>query len=191
MKQCFPLAALLAVTVFITVRAPIAAQTVASGSKTARSRIIEQIDPANTITLPGNVRRDLTADRDLRLVEDGLPLRLYLILQRSPEQQADLDNFLARQQQPTAAEYHKWLKPQEFGERFGASQQDIAKISAWLESQGMHVNGVLNNATFIDFTATAGQVRATFRAETHYYNIQTANTRPIRRTHKFPQPSKA
>lgn len=172
LKQCSiyaAYAALLPAVLLLT--APASAQA-PGGSRTARPLITQPIDGARLVTLAGNVRRDLTPDRDLGPVEDGLSLRLYLILQRSPEQQADLDNLIARQQQPTAAEYHKWLTPQEFGERFGASQQDIAKISTWLEAQGMQVNGVLNNATFIDFTATAGQVRTTFHAETHYYNIQ-------------------
>ena len=79
--------------------------------------------------------QDLTPDRDLGPVEDAMPLRLHLVLQRSPEQQAELDNLIARQQQPTAPEYHQWLTPQEFGARFGASPDDIAKITAWLESR--------------------------------------------------------
>jgi len=165
------LGALFTASLLTAVQMPASAQT-PRGSHTARPLIAQQIDGTRLTTLAGNVRPDLTSDRDLGPVEDGLPLRLYLILQRSPEQQAALDNLTSRQQQPTAAEYHKWLTPQEFGERFGASQQDIAKISTWLEAQGMHVNAVLNNATFIDFTATAAQVRATFHTQTHYYNIQ-------------------
>ncbi len=169
LKRCAIYAELLPAMLLLTT--PASAQS-PGGSRTARPLITQQIDATRLTTLAGNVRRDLTPDRDLGPVEDSLPLRLYLILQRSPEQQADLNNLIARQQQPTAAEYHKWLTPQEFGERFGAAQQDIAKISTWLEAQGMHVNGVLNNATFIDFTATAGQVRSTFHTETHYFNIQ-------------------
>ena len=135
-------------------------------------RITQEIDSTRLTTLHGNVRADLTADRDLGLVEDGLQLRLYLVLQRTPEQQAALDNLLARQQQPTAPEYHKWLTPQQYGERFGASPQDIAKISAWLEGQGMQVHGVMNNAMFIDFSATALQIREVFHTQLHYYNIR-------------------
>ncbi len=151
---------------------PATAQTSPGGSRTARPLITEQIDNSRVVTLRGNVRGDLTVNRDLGAVEDGLQLRLYVVLKRSPEQQADLDNLLARQQQPTAAEYHKWLTPQQFGERFGASQQDIAKISAWLGAQGVRINGVLNNASMIDVTATAGQIRDTFHTEIHYWNIR-------------------
>jgi hypothetical protein len=137
-----------------------------------RPRITQEIDGRSVVTLHGNVRRDLTTGRDMGVVEDGLQLHLYLVLQRSPEQQTALDNLLARQQQPTAPEYHKWLTPQQYGQRFGASTADIAKISAWLETQGMHVNGVTNNAMFIDFSASASQVREVFGTPLHYYNIQ-------------------
>jgi subtilase family serine protease len=145
---------------------------VARAQEVAPSRLAGPIDERALVTLPGNVRRDLTADRDLGPVEDGLQLRLYLVLQRSPAQQADLDNLLARQQQPTAPEYHKWLTPQEFGARFGASPQDLATLSTWLEGHGFQVHGALNNLSMIDFSATAGQVRAAFHTQLRYYNIQ-------------------
>lgn len=159
--------------VVLAMAASMLSQTTAFQSTvSARPRITQEIDSRSVVTLHGSVRRDLTPDRDMGVVEDGLQLRLYLVLQRSPEQQAALDNLLARQQQPTAPEYHKWLTPREFGQRFGASPADIAKISAWLETQGMHVNGVMNNATFIDFSASALQLREVFRTQLHYYNIQ-------------------
>jgi hypothetical protein len=138
----------------------------------APSRLMTPIDEQDLLTLHGNVRQDLTADNDLGAVEDGMPLHLFLLLQRTTKQQADLDNLLTRQQQPTAAEYHKWLKPKEFGARFGASPEDIATLTAWLQSHGFQVRGVLNNASTIDFAATAGQVREAFHTEMHYFNIR-------------------
>jgi subtilase family serine protease len=136
-----------------------------------KSRITREISNANRVTLQGTVSRGMTAAPDMGAVEDAKSVRLYMILQRTPEQQAELDNLLARQQQPTAAEYHKWLTPKEMGERFGASQEDIAAITNWLQGQGIRVNGVMNNATFIDFTASAQQLRETFGANLHYFNI--------------------
>jgi len=136
------------------------------------SRLVSPIDEHVLVTLKGNVRQDLATAPDLGLVEDGKPLHLFLLLQRTTAQQADLDNLIERQQQQTAPEYHKWLTPKEFGARFGASQEDIAKISAWLESHGFQVRSVLNNASMIDFAATAGQVRDSFHTELHYFNIR-------------------
>jgi len=138
----------------------------------APSRLVDPIDEHVLVTLKGNVRQDLASAPDLGLVEDGKELHLFLLLQRTTAQQADLDNLIERQQQPTAQEYHKWLTPKEFGARFGASPEDIAKISTWLESHGFQIRNVLNNASMIDFAATAGQVRDTFHTELHYFNIR-------------------
>jgi len=149
--------------------ATLVAQTSAS---LVTSRIIQPIDENARVTLKGNVRQDLATVPDLGPVEDEKPLHLYLLLQRTTAQQADLDNLIQRQQQVTAPEYHRWLTPKEFGARFGASPEDIAKITAWLESHGLTIRSVLNNASMIDFAATAGQVRDTFHTELHYFNIR-------------------
>ena len=93
-------------------------------------------------------------------------------MQRTPAQQADLENLIARQQQPGAPEYHKWLTPAEFGARFGASPADIATLTTWLESHGFRIRSVLNNAGMIDFDATAGQVREAFHTQLHYVSVQ-------------------
>jgi pro-kumamolisin-like protein len=171
MRCSIPGCILASVAVLIPLSLSSIAETARGGSHTARPVITEQIDDARTIVLRGNVRADISPERDLGPVEDGLQMRLYLVLRRSPEQQGALDNLIARQQQPTAAEYHQWITPQQFGERFGVSEQDIAKISAWLESRGMRVNSVMNNASFIDFSATARDVREVFGTQLHYFNI--------------------
>jgi subtilase family serine protease len=137
----------------------------------APARLLSPIDDRDTVVLPGNVRRDLTPDRDMGPVEDSMPLHLYMVLQRTPEQQADLDYLIARQQERTAPEYHQWLTPKEFGARFGAHPDDIATMSSWLQSHGLEVRGVLNNASIIDFAATAGQIREAFHTEMHYFDI--------------------
>src|SRR6202166_1874989 len=156
-------------TLMLIAPATLVAQT--NGSLVT-SRIIQSIDENARITLKGNVRKDLATAPDFGSVEDGKPLHLYLLLQRTTAQQADLDNLIARQQQPTAPEYHKWLPPKKFWGRFGASSADIAKITTWLESPSLPGRSVLNNASTIDFAATAGQVRDTFHTELHYFNIR-------------------
>lgn len=148
----------------------VAAQT-PQGSTSAPARL-GQIDETQTTPLQGHVRADLTAQRDLGLTEDAKPMQLWLLLGRTPEQQADLDSLLAQQQQPGSPMYHKWLTPAQFGERFGAAQADVAKLTNWLQSHGFAVQGLLNNGSVLQFTATAGQVRAAFKTEIHYWNVQ-------------------
>ncbi len=152
--------------------APFASAQSPQGSSSARPLITETIDQGSLVPLQGHVRPDLTPGRDLGPVDDSLPLRLYLVLTPSPERIAARDQFIARQQQPGAPEYHHWLTPQQYGERFGVAQADIGKITHWLQSQGFEVKSVLNNASMIDFATTAGGVRNTFHTQLHYWNIQ-------------------
>jgi subtilase family serine protease len=136
------------------------------------SRIVDKIDNTNLVTLRGNVLKALTPDRDMGLVEESLPVRLYLSLQRTPAQQADLDALLAAQQNPKSAMYHKWLTPEQFGARFGASESDIQKVRDWLQSEGFEVTSVPKNKSVINVKTTAAGVRETFHAQLHYWNIE-------------------
>src|SRR5271169_3794730 len=99
-------------TLMLVATATLVAQT---SAPPVSSRILQPIDENARVTFKGNVRQDLATVPDLGPVEDGKPLHLYLLLQRTTAQQADLDNLIQRQQQVTAPEYHKWLTPQEFG----------------------------------------------------------------------------
>jgi subtilase family serine protease len=156
----------------LSVAAPGMAQQTTGGSHSARPLISDGIDQGALVTLSNHVRHDLTPEKDAGLVEDSMPIRLFIVLKRSPEQQADLDAFVSEQQNPASPNYHKWLTPQQFGERFGAAASDISKITQWLESQGFQVKNVLNNGSMIDFQATAGGIRNTFHTEMHYWNVQ-------------------
>jgi len=81
---------------------------------------------------------------------------LGLVLKPSASQQSDLDQLLAAQQDPASPDYHHWLTPEEYADRFGASPDDISKITQWLNQQGFHVTGVARARNWISFNGTAG-----------------------------------
>lgn len=143
-----------------------------SGSRTARPLVVQKINDKAPAALNGNVRPDLSAHRSLGPVDDSLKLNhMFLTLRRSPEQQAALTNLIERLHQPSAPEYHKWLTPEQFGQTFGVSDQDIAAITVWLEARGFHVNNVPHNAMFIDFAGTAKNIRDTFHTQLTYFDV--------------------
>ncbi len=144
---------------------------VADPSAAQPSRLTQPINEAQRVTLKGHVLRGLTPDMDLGLVEDSMPVHLFLNLRRTPAQQADLDALLAAQQNPKSPAYHKWLTPEQFGARFGASDSDIQKTQEWLEAQGFEVVGVAKNKSVINLKTTAAGVREAFQAQLHYANI--------------------
>jgi subtilase family serine protease len=96
---------------------------------------------------------------------------LTLVLSRSPEQEAAFDKLLEGQQNPASPEYHHWLTPVEVGERFGDSDADIAAITGWLQSQGLHVNWISPSRLFVGFGGTAASVGRAFQTEVHRYMV--------------------
>lgn len=96
-----------------------------------------------------------------------------LALRQTPEQQADLDKLLIAQQDPSSKDYHRWLTPQEYADRFGAAQEDIDKITAWLAQQNLRVAAIAQARTWISFTGTAGDVEQAFRTEIHRYRLNS------------------
>jgi subtilase family serine protease len=97
--------------------------------------------------------------------------RVLLELQTSPEQEAALEQLIADQHDPASPRYQRWLTPEQFGEMFGPTQQDIDTVMQWLESFGMQVNGLARGRRFVEFSATASQVERGFHTEIHHYDL--------------------
>jgi hypothetical protein len=88
-------------------------------------------------------------------------------LRRSPEREQALQQFISAIHDPTSPLFHQWITAEEFGQRFGVPEAEVAKVTDWLESQGFTVNLVYPNQMVIDFTGTAGQIRQAFHTEIH------------------------
>jgi hypothetical protein len=115
------------------------------------------------------------AEFDHGAVPGDFALRgMTLTVRRSAAQQKDLNQLLTAQQNPASPSYHKWLTPEAFAKRFGASSNDLETLRQWLESQGFQIKAVAHNGTFIRFDATASQVQNAFKTEIHHYTVNGA-----------------
>lgn len=133
-------------------------------------RITQAIDETKLTVLQGNTHPMARAEFDRGPAPGSLPMeRMLLVLKRSPEQEAALEKFMAEQQDKSSPNYHHWLSPQEFGQQFGPSAQDIQTITSWLASHGFQVGKVSNGRTVIEFTGTAAQVQEAFHTAIHKY----------------------
>jgi hypothetical protein len=136
------------------------------------SRITGSIDETKLTVLKGNTHPHARTEFDRGAAPSSLPLdRMILVLRRSPEQEVALKSLLDQQQQKSSANYHGWLTPELFGQRFGPAQQDIHTIAAWLASHGFQVNRVAKSGLFIEFSGAAGQVKEAFHTEIHKYEV--------------------
>jgi subtilase family serine protease len=133
-----------------------------------RARITEAVDETNLVRLRGSVHPLARAEFDQGVVADSKPMnRMLLLLQRSPEQEAALQQFMDDQQNKASANFHAWLTPEQFGKKFGPADEDIQAVKAWLGSHGFQVGKVSKGRTVIEFSGNAGQVRNAFHTEIH------------------------
>ncbi len=96
---------------------------------------------------------------------------MILTLQPSAAQQSALEALTAQLQDPGSPNFHRFLTPAQFAAAFGASQSDVDKVTAWLSSQGFHVDQVVPNHLAIVFSGTAAQVQAAFHTEIRQYLV--------------------
>ncbi len=149
------------------------AVVLASGQSSApRALITQPIDDSKLVRLPGNTHPLARPEFDRGAAAASLPYeRMMLVLKTAPERGYALDDLLAQQQDRSSPNYHKWLSPEEFGARFGASDADIQTIKAWLASHGFSIDTVAKGRNLIEFSGTAAQVQDAFHTAIHRYEI--------------------
>jgi len=144
----------------------------AAQGNTARPRITERVDNSRLATLRGNTHPLARPQFDQGAAPADLPMnRIMLILQRSPEQEAALQNLLVEQQTTSSPNFHKWLTPDEFGQQFGPADADIQTITSWLASFGFQSIKVSRGRTTIEFSGTAAQVQTALHTPIHRYVV--------------------
>jgi subtilase family serine protease len=136
------------------------------------NRITASIDGNQTVVLKGSVHAQARPEYDQGAADPSLPLPyVVLVTKPSATQQAELEQLLAQQQDPTSANYHKWLTPEQYADRFGLSPSDTEKITVWLRSQGFSIVQPARGRDWVAFNATAGLVENTFHTQIHRYRV--------------------
>ena len=137
-----------------------------------QSRITQPVNDNLRVTLPGNVHPLAQPRFDQGAVPDSFAAaRMFLLLRRSPRQESALRQFIQDAQTPGNPSYHRWLTPEQFGGAYGPADSDIAAVTSWLQSHGFSVARITKGKTAIEFSGTAGQVRAALGTEIHAYVV--------------------
>src|SRR6516164_2530873 len=116
------------------------------------NRISGRIDNRQTVMLAGRVHplANATNDRGRVAADFALP-GMTLLLKPTAQQQTALQQFTARQEDPASPDFHRWLSPEQYADRFAASASDLSQIEDWLKSEGFTVTNVARSRTFISF----------------------------------------
>jgi hypothetical protein len=97
---------------------------------------------------------------------------MSVILQPGDARRVDLEQFVASQQDPTSQSYHRWLTPEQYAERFGVPDATVARVAAWLQSQGMTNVRAARGRMFVSFSGSADSVASAFQTEIHAFDVR-------------------
>lgn len=135
-------------------------------------RLSTAFDPHNRIKVADSRSAFIKGLRSAGPAEGSMPVPgIRFRFRPTAKQQAELEQLLEAQQDPSAPEYHSWLTPEEYAERFGLGSGDLSYVREWIEAQGFTVDDVAKSRTFITFSGTAEQVRRTFGSEIHRFSV--------------------
>ena len=136
----------------------------------AAPRITAAVDESSLSTLKGNVPPLARAEFDQGEAAASTQMtHMRLVLSRSTEQQAALDQYFAELQDKSSPNYHKWLTPEQFGKLYGPADSDVLALVAWLESHGLTLETVSLGRTSIAFSGTVSQVEEAFHTAIHSF----------------------
>src|SRR5260221_6987384 len=165
LKRVFPLSSLVLGAFLCQIHVPTAMGQV-------RPRVSEAVDEARRITLSGNVHPLARAEFYRGAVAESQPInRVLLLLKRSDEQEAALQDALSKLQDKSSPTFHQWLTPEQFGAQFGPADADIQAVTDWLTRQGFTDGKIYSGKTVIEFSGSAGQVQRAFGTAIHNYQV--------------------
>ncbi|MHA6758655.1 S53 family peptidase [Streptacidiphilus sp. PAMC 29251] len=87
---------------------------------------------------------------------------LAVTVSLTPRDSAGLADFLKQVADPASAQYKHYLTVKQFANRFGASADSIAQVTAYLRSQGLTVAAPTANKLSLQATGTAAQLQKAF-----------------------------
>src|SRR5260370_40992344 len=150
----------------------IAILVLAAAANAQQNRIDRAVDIGQRHTLIGHLHPKARPENDQGRVHPSRALSyVTLSLAHSEDQQAALDQLLIDQQTPGSPNYHRWLTPEDFAQRFGVSEDDLSKIRDWLEGQGLTIAAVARGRNWIAVNGTAAQIESALQTEIHAYLV--------------------
>ena len=141
-------------------------------------------DGGGRVVLSRSVPAAIGGQLELGPAAPDLPMsRMILSLKLRPGGRAALRRFLRDVHDPASPEFGRYLTPEQFGRRFGLSDEDLATVTGWLQRHGFVVEAVGKGRTWINFSGTAAQVEEAFQTSMREYaaggRLHRANATPV------------
>ena len=151
----------------------LACSVLASAQTLQRRLVTQNINEQNVVRLMGNTRPEMTPANDRGPVSNDLVLEhMYLLLNRSAEQEQAAETLVNQLHDANSQLYHQWLTSDQVAAQFGPSADDVKTVTAWLESHGFTVNNVYLANGVVDFSGSAGAIKNAFHTEIHNLSVK-------------------
>lgn len=142
------------------------------GQQTAPRRIVEPIDDGNVSRLQGSVNPRARREFDHGRIASAATLQqMSIFFHPAALQQSELEKLLREQQDSSSPNFHRWLTPDQYAERFGLHPADATAVVQWLQSRGFTSVQSARSRSFISFNGTAAQAEAAFHTTIHRFVV--------------------
>jgi subtilase family serine protease len=129
------------------------------------------VAPASGLrVLPGHVSN--RRGSDLGRMDPSARLEGMTLVLTPSGSRSQRESLLAALQDPGSPLYHEWLTPEDYAARFGASEEDVARVTQWLAQQGFEVDGASRPRTSLRFSGSVDQLERAFHTEMHRYDTR-------------------
>ncbi len=138
----------------------------------APNRLTKSLSGSRTRSIPGTVHRQAKPQFARGPLGPTQEIHdITLVFKPSDAQQQDLDQLLADQQKPASPQFHKWLTPEVFADRFGLNPADQARITQWLTDHGLTVDTTARSRNWVRFSGTTDRVSSALRTTFQRFNV--------------------
>jgi hypothetical protein len=101
--------------------------------------------------------------------------RLHLAIGLPLRNQAALDKLLSEIYSPASTNYHRYLAPEPFTERFGPTEQDYQTVIAFAKRNGLTVTATHANRVLLDVSGAVPDIERAFGVTLRTYRHPTEN----------------
>jgi trimeric autotransporter adhesin len=108
---------------------------------------------------------------DTGAIPSSQPLTITLRLAPTPDRAAALNQLLANQLTPGSSSYHQWLTPEQYAASYGATDDQLASVTSWAQSQGLAVSAISVGKTRLTLTGSADAVQRAFATTLRNYAV--------------------
>jgi pseudomonalisin len=137
-----------------------------------RNRVVGLIDDEQRGTLVGSRHPLARPEFEVGGVKAEFRMEhVIMMLKPDAAQQKALENLLTAQHDPESTYYHQWLTPESYGDYFGISESDAARVVDWLQIHGLTVEEITAGRRSIIFSGSAQQIAGAFRTSIRAYRV--------------------